>query len=266
METLYLRERLEQIYARYNRPVFVHPDPLEVLYGYPDLLDREIVALVASSLAYGRVKQILKSLSYILVRMPSPSRFLEKTNMPELLDTFGDFRHRFTSGRDLVRLLCGVSRALEEFGSIESCFCSGFDPGDETVVPALSIFVRRLYPPHREESSFLLPDPRNGSACKRAFLFLRWMIRKDLVDPGGWQCVPPSKLLIPLDTHMFHIAKKLGFTDRKRADLKSALEITRHFRKINPKDPVKYDFVITRFGIRSDMNSSSLIRALKYQK
>ncbi|NIA09143.1 MAG: TIGR02757 family protein [Nitrospiraceae bacterium] len=259
MKVSYLRERFEQVYARYNKASFIHPDPLEFLYRYPDPLDREIVALLASSLAYGRVKQILKAVSSVLARMPSPSRFLEKASTAELLDTFEDFRYRFTSGQDMVRLLSGATRALDEFGSLEACFCAGFCPGDDTVIPALSRFVVRVYPSSRGKSSFLLPDPRNGSACKRAFLFLRWMVRKDLVDPGGWRCITPSKLLIPLDTHMFHISRELGFTDRKQADLKSALEITRHFREISPRDPVKYDFVITRFGIRPDMDPSMLM-------
>ncbi len=259
MQVKYLRDILEQIYARYNRPDFVHPDPLEFLYNYPNPLDREIVGLIASSLAYGRVTQILKAILSVLVRMPAPFHFLRGASRSELSDTFGDFRYRFTSGRDLVRLLHGIGRALEEFGSLEACFCSGLSSRDETVIPALSRFVLRLYPLSGGKSRFLLPDPRNGSACKRAFLFLRWMVRKDLVDPGGWHCVPPSKLLIPLDTHMFYISRRLGFTDRGQPDLKSAIEITRRFREISPGDPVKYDFVITRFGIRPDMDLSKLI-------
>jgi hypothetical protein len=42
-------------------------------------------------------------------------------------------------------------------------------------------------------------------------------------------------------------------TSRKSADLKSAVEITGAFSEINPSDPVKYDFALTRFGIRDDM-------------
>jgi uncharacterized protein (TIGR02757 family) len=204
------------------------------------------VGLIAASLAYGRVAQILKGITSVLARMPRPSHFLESASRSELLDTFGDFRYRFTSGQDLVRLLCGITRAIEEFGSLEACFCSGLGPRDDTLIPALSRFVTKVYPLSRGHSSFLLPNPDKGSACKRPFLFLRWMIRKDLVDPGVWRCISPSKLLIPLDTHMFHISRELGFTDRRHPDLKSAIEITRHFREINPRDPVKYDFVLTR--------------------
>jgi uncharacterized protein (TIGR02757 family) len=89
-------------------------------------------------------------------------------------------------------------------------------------------------------------------------LYLRWMVRKDCIDPGGWHGVPVSKLIIPLDTHMHKISLKLGFTEKKQANMDAALEITTGFKRIIPDDPVKYDFVLTRFGIREDMNIDSL--------
>ena len=89
-------------------------------------------------------------------------------------------------------------------------------------------------------------------------LFLRWMVRKDDVDPGGWQGITLSKLIVPLDTHMHKIGLKLGFTKSRQANMRTALEITSGFRQFAPDDPVKYDFVLTRFGIRSDMDIDNL--------
>ena len=98
----------------------------------------------------------------------------------------------------------------------------------------------------------LLPSPSAGSACKRLNLFLRWMVRQDNVDPGGWDSVSPAKLIIPLDTHMHRIGRRLGLTPRRQADLRTAIEITEGFRGICPSDPVRYDFALTRLGIRRD--------------
>ena len=98
-----------------------------------------------------------------------------------------------------------------------------------------------------------MPWPSRGSACKRLNLYLRWMIRSDEVDPGGWSGVHPRKLIVPLDTHMHRIGREWGFTRRKAADMKTALEITEAFRSINELDPVKYDFALTRTGIRKDV-------------
>jgi uncharacterized protein (TIGR02757 family) len=84
------------------------------------------------------------------------------------------------------------------------------------------------------------------------------MIRCDSVDCGCWKGVPKSKLIVPLDTHMYKTAKKLGFTSRKSADLKTALEITKNFARLCPQDPVKFDFALTRFGIRKDFKKKPL--------
>ena len=88
--------------------------------------------------------------------------------------------------------------------------------------------------------------------------FLRWMVRKDDVDPGCWTGVDRSRLIVPLDRHMHHSGWLLGFTRRKSADLKTALEITEGFRKLNEDDPVKYDFCLTRFGIRRELDMETL--------
>ena len=250
------KEKLEGLYCTYNRRCYVHPDPLEFLYDFQDPLDLEVVGIVASSLAYGNVKQILKSISQALNRLgPCPSVLLLSSPFNRLADTFSDFKHRFTTGEDLARLLWGVRLVIEKHGSLQKCFLSRLRREDQTVTPALSAFVEGLLP---DGCDFLIPNPGRGSACKRLNLFLRWMVRHDEVDPGGWDEVPPSKLLVPLDTHMHRIAIKLGLTKRKQADLRTAIEITEAFRKISPEDPVRYDFVLTRFGIRKDLDREAI--------
>lgn len=97
---------------------------------------------------------------------------------------------------------------------------------------------------------------------KRLNLFLRWMVRSDAVDPGGWSGIKPSQLLIPLDTHMHKISLLLGFTKRAQSDIKTVIEVTDALRKISPEDPIKYDFVLTRFGIRDELNHKDLIRVV----
>ncbi|MBZ0122053.1 MAG: DUF2400 domain-containing protein, partial [Sandaracinaceae bacterium] len=96
----------------------------------------------------------------------------------------------------------------------------------------------------------LMPDPRAGSACKRLLLYLRWMIRPDDgVDLGLWPELTPSILLIPVDTHVHRIAKNLGLTERNDASWRTAEEITASLRRLDPLDPVKYDFALCHLGI-----------------
>lgn len=250
-------EILEMLYGNYNRREFVHPDPLEFLYNYSDPRDVEIAGLIASSLAYGNVKQILRSVEKVLSQMtPSPFAYLKKTDVPTMRKQFKDFKHRFTTGDDICCLLSGMKSAVEKYGSLEKCFMAGLKNEHETVFEALSEFKDRLNP-----NLNLLPSPCKGSACKRLNLFLRWMVRKDDVDPGIWRDVPREKLIVPLDTHMHRISIKIGFTKRKQANMKTAVEITKAFSKISPDDPVKYDFVLTRFGIHDELKKIPLKEA-----
>jgi len=247
-----LKESLNGLYARYNRRAMVHPDPLEFLWDYPDPRDREIVALVASSLAYGRVAQILKSVRIVLDRMGPPAHFLKRSSESTLLRTFGGFKHRFTTGEAMAALLCGAKRASERHGSLLACFEAGLNASDETVLDALSAFVAQLSELSGGRCGSLLPSPADGSACKRLNLFLRWLVRRDDVDPGGWESVGAARLVMPLDVHIHRICRTLGLTRRNAADMRTALEITRAFRRICPRDPIRYDFSLSRLGIRKD--------------
>jgi uncharacterized protein (TIGR02757 family) len=239
---------LDDLYAQLNRRSFVHPDPLEFLYRYTEVGDREIAGLIASSLAYGNVKVILRSVGSVLGKMDSPVDFVVSASKGTFERVFSSFKHRFTTGSELVGLLLGMKRVLREHGSLENCVRLGLRSADNSAHSGLSYLVHALNP----DGSFssLLPCPNLGSACKRLHLFLRWMVRSDAVDPGGWTVIAPEQLIIPLDTHMFRLSRALGFTNRRSPDLKAALEITQAFRELSPCDPLRYDFALTRLGMR----------------
>ena len=253
-------EMLERLYGELNRRRYVHPDPLEFLYDNESAADREVVALVASSLAYGRVKQILRSVSAVLAKLgPRPARRLADTTPSQLKRSLAGFRHRFNSGENVAAMLLGAKRVIGRHGSLEACFREGLRPGDQTVLPALWGFVGSITEAAGPNCGHLLPDPARGSSCKRLNLMLRWLVRRDDVDPGGWSAVGPERLIVPLDTHMHRIALALGMTTRKTPDIRTALEVTAAFRRISPADPVRYDFALTRLGIRDEMDAGSFI-------
>ena len=249
-----LRRWLEELYAAYNRREFVRPDPLQFLYDYPDPADREIVGFLASYLAYGRVAQILKSVTAALAPLGThPAAFLRGAPARRLREATAGFRHRFTDAETLAAILAGLQRTLRRRGSLQASFVASYRPEHTDVQPALRAFVAELAGDRPE----LLPCPSRGSACKRLNLFLRWMVRCDGVDPGGWTGVRPAHLIVPLDTHMHRVGRELGFTRRRAADLRAALEITAAFATLCPGDPVKYDFALTRLGIRADLREEA---------
>jgi uncharacterized protein (TIGR02757 family) len=245
---------LESLYDAYNRRGYVHPDPLELVLLYDDPADREIVGLIASALAYGRVAQILRSVALALRPMGlHPCQYLRDATVAQLRRDYAVFRHRFSTGDQLAALLAGAKRVVRLYGSLREFFVSGLFEPDRNVLAALQSFAGGLAVAACAPVGHLLPSPGKGSACKRLNLFLRWMVRRDGVDPGGWDDVSPGKLLVPLDTHMHRICLALGATRRPVADVRAAVEITEEFRKIAPEDPVKYDFVLTRLAIRPDV-------------
>lgn len=276
-----LRDFLELTYERFNRREYVAPDPLEIVLEYPDIRDREIAALLASSLAVGRAGLIVSALRDIMARMGgSPRDFITAAGSQEMRAAFSGFRYRFFSGDDAAALLLGARSIVDSwgtlgaafsefahaqaFGSPSACGDAPDSAGNLTAVPALDLFARQI----RERSAAaqglpagafpfaknLFPPPSAGSACKRPFLMLRWLVRRDAVDPGGWEPALAPLLVQPMDTHMGWVARRLGFISEKApANLKTALAVTARFREICPEDPVRYDFALTRPGIRPEL-------------
>jgi len=207
---------LEILYNKYNKRLYVHPDPLEFLYRYKDKRDIEIVGMVASSLAYGKVAQILKSVSYVLQIMgTSPYKFLNNATYKSLYENFNGFTHRFAKGEHLVALLFAIKKIILSYGSLNNCFTEGILPEHKTTLPAMTIFAEKLTT-GKNKPGHLIAMPKKGSACKRMNLFLRWMVRKDSVDTGKWTGISPAQLIIPLDTHMHKIGLMLEFTNSLR--------------------------------------------------
>jgi uncharacterized protein (TIGR02757 family) len=257
-----IRNILERLYKRYNRRELISPDPLQFLYRYSNPPDIEIAAFLASALAYGRVEQIEKSLDNLFGRMGgSPCKFVKNFDKNKRRK-LKDFKHRFTTGDDISDLLMLFRTIISRCGSIEQYFARGYNPGDKNIIPALSKFCNSLLDLHsvrhkRHAASglkYLLVSPEGGSACKRLNLFLRWMVRDDDVDPGLWKSIDKAKLIVPVDVHMSRLCKILGLYNRKTVSLSAAVEITESFAGIEPADPVKYDFALSRIGIVEDCN------------
>lgn len=248
---------LEKLYGRYNHRNYIGQDPLQFVYHYAKPADMEVAALLSAVLAYGRVQQIEKNLNDLFTRMgASPYAFVLDFNK-EKRRKLNSFKHRFTTGKDIADLLSILKKVLQQRDSIEKQFLSGYSKNDENIIPALSRFCDSLYEIYKEQSGqkvsrglkYLLASPAGCSVCKRLNLFLRWMVRHDEVDTGLWEGVAQTKLIVPVDVHMARLCRILGFYDRKTVSLKTAVQITKSFAEVEPDDPVRYDFALSRIGI-----------------
>jgi uncharacterized protein (TIGR02757 family) len=256
-----LRRRLERLYRRYDHR-FVDPDPLEFVRRQRTDADREVVGLLASALAYGNVVQIKRSIAAALQALgPRPAEAVRRLDPRDAARRLSSFRHRFNGGRDVACLLFFMRQMLESHGSVEAFFAEGSPADGRDVGPALASFSARalaldsggLYRgrgvPRDAGVRFFFPSPEDGSACKRLNLYLRWMVRREGVDLGVWRSVDPSRLVIPLDAHVLAIARRTRLTRYRSPGWAMAVDITRSLRRLDPKDPVKYDFALHRMGL-----------------
>jgi uncharacterized protein (TIGR02757 family) len=257
-----IKATLDALYAS-RSPQHLGNDPLSFCHRYPDSADREIVAVIASSFAYGSIVIILRTLETIFAELGrSPRSYVEHFDPQAGFRAFSGFKHRFNDGRDLCALLWGMRQMAEQAGSIHSFFLRGHNAADHDVSQSLNNYAAAVLAldytdvfgthdiPTSSYFPFLFPAPASGSACKRLCMFLRWMVRPaDGIDLGLWSGVSPAQLIIPVDTHISRISRYLGLTRRKGADWRMAQEITAALRVFDPADPVKYDFTLAHLGI-----------------
>jgi len=254
---------MEGLYQRFNDRRFVSPDPLASLYRYKNVLDMEIAGLLAAGLAYGNVKSIVQSVERLLTRIgPSPRAFMEHGDADDLAARIGPFRHRWTTAEEVANLLGAARLICRRHGSLGAALKQFVSETDEDIQPSLVRWHAELVAAGLDRSNSLLSDPSKASASKRTHLYLRWMVRCDAVDPGGWG-IAPRLLLVPVDVHIHRMAKILRFTRRRVPDLRAAREITRGFRRLAPDDPVKYDFALTRLPLHDGVRGAELSRLIR---
>ncbi len=254
-----LKPFLDQVRRRYGRRRYLPSDPVSVVHRYADPRDQEAVAFLAAGLAFGNVRSILGALERALSPLGArPARHLARLTRTDAERAAQGFNHRWIFAPDLVNLYRLLGAALREAGGLEPLFAAGMRAAepDDDVRPGAAALVRALRdlaPPDvdlgRRGTRYFLSEVSGVGAAKRLCMFLRWMIRRDAVDLGLWSSARPAQLIIPLDTHIARLGRRLGLTTRRTAGMAMALQITDGLRQVDARDPVKYDFALSRLGI-----------------
>lgn len=259
---------LDTLYAGFNYPESAL-DPIQIVRRYPRVDDREIVAFVAAALAFGRVASVMASVEAVCgVLGPHPAAFVRRFDPTRDGDVLRSLVHRWTRGNDFVALIWILRSLIAEHGSLEAAFGPGVDPSLQDVGPAIEEFSKRARAVDLEEIYgrplpknpgvyYFFSRPSTGGACKRINLFLRWLIRQDGVDPGGWTSVSRRQLVVPLDTHTIRIGRCLRLTARKSPGWLMAAEITEALRAFDPDDPVRYDFALCHLSMMGACGSGT---------
>lgn len=259
-----LGRRLDGLYRLYG-PETAATDPIVFPMAYASADDREVAGWIASAFAYGQVRTIQDNVGRLLgVLGPRPATAIDRIgDFPAFArHELAGFRHRFHGARDAAALLFAIARAREAGGgSLRGFFEGEQRDEDRDVGGLLTRVVARIEAfdyrpvlgsraiPAGSPVRFFFPDPAAGSACKRWNLYLRWMVRRDALDFGLWPGIPTCRLVIPTDTHIHRIARRLGLTRRRSADWKAARQITDALARFDPADPVRFDYALCRIGI-----------------
>jgi len=254
-----LRSALDTLYAAYNADRVV-TDPVWIVHRYDRPDDREVVAFISAALAFGRVQSVLNSIVGMLQVMgPSPAAFVRAFDPARDRHKFDHLVHRWIKGIDMAALAWVMHQMIRDGGSIEAFFAAGFPAGSEDVSEGLQSFSTRalaldqkaVYGRSKPKPgvAYFFSKPSSGGACKRLNLFLRWMVRRDQVDLGVWTRVRPGQLIVPLDTHVIRVGQCLRLTRLKSPGWRMAADITKSLRKLDPLDPVKFDFAICHLGM-----------------
>jgi uncharacterized protein (TIGR02757 family) len=218
------------------------PDPLMVAKRYED----EYIALICALFAYGNAKLIVKfldSLDFSLLEM-SEDRIKKELS---------SFYYRFQKPNDVVDIFLTIKR-LKEINSIENIVYSGYKKEHNLLDGLWSLIstIREITPSNTHGFNFFFLKPshkiRGAGTYKRYFMYFRWMVRANALDMGLWSKIDKKDLIMPLDTHVFNVSRRLGLLERKSCDLQAALELTETLKKFDSQDPLKYDFAIYRLG------------------
>jgi len=243
-----IKSFLDEKAAFYNCVGFIEKDPICIPHAFTKKQDIEIAGLFAAVLAWGQRVTIIKKCKELMGRMDDdPYSFVVNHRESDLKKLLG-FKHRTFNDTDLLYFVSFLKWYYNKNESLEEAFHV-----DGSLESGLIHFYRLFFSlkdhPHRTRKHISTPERK--STCKRLCMYLRWMVRSDNcgVDFGLWKKIYPSTLICPCDVHVDRVARKLKLIKSKQTNWQTALELTNNLRKLDPADPVKYDFALFGLGV-----------------
>ena len=248
-----LKTQLDNYILEYETKDFIKDDPVQFIHRFKEKADIEIAGFIASMFAYGKREVFISKLDYIFNLMENkPLDYIKAFNWKKNNIRFCDYR--FSKDCDLIQILKILNRLYSENETLESLFKYGYCKQND-VWDMFQVVVDYFYSNVDMDITrgfyHLLPNPEKKSALKRLNMLLRWFVRKSEVDIGIWKFISKSELLIPLDTHVAKISRKLGLLNRNDNGYESVIELTNNLKQFDPNDPIKYDFALFGYGLEN---------------
>jgi uncharacterized protein (TIGR02757 family) len=248
-----LKDFLNRKTEEYNQPAFIKDDPVSIPHLFTQQADIEIAGFFAAVFAWGNRTIIIKKSRELMQAMDlAPHQFILQHTDNDLKKLLS-FKHRTFNTTDLLYFIEFLKFHYSKHASLESAFTLGMEKNDETTENGLTGFHHYFFSledvPARTRKHIATPE--KNSTCKRLNMFLRWMVRPNDggVDFGVWKNISPAQLVCPIDLHVARVAKRFNLLPRKQIDWQAAIDLTTHLRKLDPNDPVKYDFALFGLGV-----------------
>ncbi|MBW2937994.1 TIGR02757 family protein [Aureisphaera sp. CAU 1614] len=245
-----LKEFLDEKAAFYNQPKFIESDPIQIPHQFTLKEDIEIAGFLTATIAWGNRKSIINNAQRMVQLLDNAPYDFIINHSDEDLTPLASFVHRTFNGEDFIYFVKALQNIYVNHKGLEAIFLQNAEK--ESLQKSISEFKKIFFSiPHFPRTQKHVSDPLKNSAAKRINMFLRWMVRNDQrgVDFGIWNSLNPSQLSCPLDVHSGNIARKLGLLKRKQNDAKALFELDTNLRKLDSKDPVKYDFALFGLGV-----------------
>ena len=245
-----LKEFLDIKVELYNRPDFITSDPIQIPHQFSKKEDIEIAGFLSATIAWGNRKSIINNANKMMTLLEhSPYDFVMHHQESDL-EKLESFVHRTFNGIDFISFIKSIQHIYKNHNGLEAVFAKHAEK--QSLQHAIHYFKNTFFEiEHLKRTEKHVSDPLKKSAAKRINMFLRWMVRNDNtgVDFGIWKTLSPAQLSCPLDVHSGNVARKLGLLKRKQNDGKALTELDTALRKLDPLDPVKYDFALFGLGV-----------------
>lgn len=245
-----LKEFLDVKVEQYNRPDFITSDPIQIPHQFSKKEDIEIAGFLSATIAWGNRKSIINNANKMMVLLEHSPHDFVMNHQESDLEKLQPFVHRTFNGGDFISFTKSLQHIYKNHNGLEAAFSKHAQA--QSMQKAIHHFKQSFFEiEHLQRTQKHVSDPLKNSAAKRINMFLRWMVRNDNtgVDFGIWKTLSPSQLSCPLDVHSGNVARKLGLLKRKQNDGKALAELDASLRKLDAKDPVKYDFALFGLGV-----------------
>jgi uncharacterized protein (TIGR02757 family) len=245
-----LKEFLDEKVILYNNPKFIESDPIQIPHQFSKKEDIEIAAFLTATISWGNRKMIIKNAFKMMELLDNSPHDFIINHQEKDLEAFQNFVHRTFNTIDFKQFIKSLQHIYQNHAGLENVL--SITDNSSNYQTAIHQFKNVFFEiDHQQRTQKHISDPLKNSAAKRINMFLRWMVRNDNsgVDFGIWQSHNPANLSCPLDVHSGNVARKLKLLLRTQNDWKALSELDKNLRKLDNKDPVKYDFALFGLGV-----------------